>query len=437
MNIQELNWLRSSSTKLDPELRTRLFACYRTVSKVPCFLQRLYQYFSRKYQRFPVIVQLAPFRDRAAVQELHTTIEQYNKTVANLELINSLATSLPLAAIKELSASPLVTRISLDREIRTLLDVAVPAIQANSLWGKKYSGEDVTIAIMDTGIYPHPDFLLPRKRLLAFRDFVKNKTAPYDDNGHGTHCAGAAAGNGYSSAGKYCGPAYDAGIVAVKILNKMGVGKASAAIKGLEWLLANRQKYKIKIITLSFGYKATVSYREDPLCQALEKAWETGLVVCTAAGNDGPDPQTVNSPGIHPTFITVGAFDDQNTIGSTDDEVADYSSRGPTIDGLTKPDFLFPGSNIISARAKGSYLDKMPGNKPIDDWYLSFSGTSMATPICAGVIAQLLEANPSLTPQEIKEKLRQSCTKVGTSDGNTQGSGMVNCSTLFKPNNLP
>lgn len=436
MDIQELNWLRSSSAKLDPELRTRLFACYRAVSKVPCFLQRLYQRLGQKYQRFPVIIQFAPVRDKTAVKELHTTIAQYNKAIDDLTIINSFATSLPLAAIKELTENPLITRISLDRDIGTLLNVAVPAIQANSHWNKKYTGEGVTIAVMDTGIYPHPDFLLPRKRLLAFKDFVKNKTAPYDDNGHGTHCAGAAAGNGYSSVGKYCGPAYDAGIVAIKILNKMGTGKTSNAIKGVEWVLANRQKYKIRIVSLSFGYKATISYREDPLCQALEKAWNAGLVVCTAAGNDGPAPQTINSPGIHPTFITVGAFDDKNSIDGSDDEVADFSSRGPTIDGLTKPDLLFPGSNIVSARAKGSYLDKLPGNKTIDDWYLSFSGTSMATPICAGVIAQLLEANPMLTPQEVKEKLRQSCTKVGTADGNTQGSGFIDCRKLFSPANL-
>lgn len=430
MNIQELDWLRSYSSKLDPELRSRLITCYRTASQLPCFLQRLYHFIQNKIYRFPVIIQLATVRDHEAVKELRTSLSQYNKAIDDLEIINGFSTSLSLKAIKKLTNHSLVTKIYLDQEIRTLLNIAAPTIQAPSLWEKKYSGKGVAIAVLDTGIYPHPDFLQPQNRILAFKDFVKNKNTPYDDNGHGTHCAGAAAGNGYSSSGKYTAPAFEAKIIALKILNKMGIGKSSTAIKGIEWVLANRKKYNIKIITLSLGYKTTVSYREDPLCQALEKAWQAGLVVCTAAGNDGPEPKTINSPGIHPALITVGAFDDHDTITTTDDTVADFSSRGPTLDGLTKPDFLFPGSNIISARAKDSYLDKMPDNKAIDNWYLSFSGTSMATPICAGVIAQLLEANPALTPPEIKEMLQQSCTKVGTVDANTQGSGFINLAAV-------
>lgn len=311
MDIRELNWLRSSSAKLDPELRTKLLNRYRTVSKLPCFLQRLYHRLQTKFQRYPVIIQLTPVRDREAVQELRAEISQYTKAIDNLELIHSFSASLSLNAIRKITGNSLVAKIFLDRETRILLDVAVPAIHANSLWGKTYTGEGVTIAVLDTGIYPHPDFLQPRNRLLAFQDYVKNKKKPYDDNGHGTHCAGAAAGNGYASAGKYRGPAYEAGIVAVKTMNKLGIGKASATIKGIEWVLANRQKYQIKVITLSLGYKATVSYREDPLCQALEKAWENGLVVCTAAGNDGPETKTINSPGIHPAYITVGAFDEK------------------------------------------------------------------------------------------------------------------------------
>lgn len=431
MDLWEINWLRTSSAKLDPELRTRLLNCYRTTAQLPCFLQRLYHRLQAKFQRYPVIIQFTPVRDREAVQQLRAEIAQYTNTVDDLELVHSFSASLSLMAIRKITEHSLVAKIFLDRETRILLDVAVPAIQANTLWEKTYTGEGVTIAVLDTGIYPHPDFLYPRNRLLAFQDFVKNKKKPYDDNGHGTHCAGAAAGNGYASAGKYRGPAYDAGIVAVKTMNKLGMGKASTTIKGIEWVLANRQKYNIKVLSLSLGYKATVSYREDPLCQALEEAWENGLVVCTAAGNDGPETKTINSPGIHPAYITVGAFDDKNTTDKADDTVAAFSSRGPTIDGLTKPDFLFPGSNIISARAKGSYLDKLPSSKTVDDWYLSFSGTSMATPICAGVVAQLLEANPALTPPEIKEKIGQCCTKISTADGNTQGSGFVDCARLF------
>jgi serine protease AprX len=432
MDIRELHWLRASSSKLDPELKSHLLTCYRKVAKAPCFLQKIYRFFQHRFRRFPIIIQLTPTRDYEAIKKLRASLSKYNKTINNLTIINSVSTSLSLRAIKKITNHSLITKIYLDREIRTLLHTAMPTIKTPFLWAKNYTGKSVTIAIMDTGISPHPDLLLPQNRVLAFKDFVnKQNSTPYDDNGHGTHCAGSAAGNGYISSGKYKGPAYEAEIVSLKILNKMGLGKSSTAIEALEWILAHKKKYNIKIISLSLGYKATVSYREDPLCQALEKVWQEGIVVITAAGNDGPEAKTINSPGIHPDFITVGASDDHNTIDPSDDTVADFSSRGPTIDGLTKPDFLLPGHNIISARAKGSFLDKLADNEAIDDWYLSLSGTSMAVPICAGIIAQLLEAKPFLSPSEVKKQLLESCQKTLTADANTQGNGVLDCSKLL------
>lgn len=435
MDIRELQWLRAYSPKLDPELKSMLLTCYRTVSKVPCFLQRFYRFFQSKFRRFPVIIQLAPTRDFDAVKEFRTSLTKHNKTIHDLKIINSLSTSLSLQAIKNLTSHSLISKIYLDREIRTLLNVANPTIKTPFLWAKNYTGKGVTIAIMDTGTYPHPDLLLPQNRIIAFKDFInKQESALYDDNGHGTHCAGSAAGNGYSSSGKYKGPAYEAQIVSIKILDKMGLGKSSAAIEGVEWILAHKKEYNIKIISLSLGHKATVSYREDPLCQALGKAEKAGIVICTAAGNDGPELKTINSPGIHPSFITVGAFDDYDTLDPADDTIADFSSRGPTLDGLSKPDFLLPGNNIISARAKGSFLDKLADNEAIDDWYLSLSGTSMAVPICAGIIAQLLEAKPFLSPSEVKEQLQRSCLRTLSADANAQGSGFLDCSKLLNLN---
>ena len=435
MDIRELQWLRVHSQKLDPELKALLITCYRTAFKVPCFLQKIYRFFQNRFRRFPVIIQLTPTRDFEAIKELRSSLSKYKKTVQDLKIINSFSASLSLQAIKNLTNHSLITKIHLDREIRTLLNVANPAVKTPFLWAKNYTGKGVTIALMDTGTYPHPDLLLPQNRVIAFKDFVnKQESALYDDNGHGTHCAGSAAGNGYSSSGQYRGPAYEAEIVSIKILDKKGLGKSSTAIKALEWILAHKKKYNINIISLSLGHKASVSYQEDPLCQALEKAEKAGIVICTAAGNDGPEPQTINSPGIHPAFITVGAFDDHNTVEASDDSVAEFSSRGPTIDGLAKPDFLLPGHNIISARAKGSLLDKLAKDEVVDDWYLSLSGTSMAAPICAGIIAQLLEAKPDLSPQEVKEQLQRSCLRIESADTNTQGSGFLDCSKLLNQN---
>jgi len=432
MDIRELQWLRDSSAKLDPELKSLLISNYRTVLKKPCFLQRFFRFFQNRFQRYPVIVQLIRTRDYEAIKELRTVLSKYHRPVEDLKIINGFSASLSPDIIKNISSNSLIGKIYLDREIRALLNVVNPTIKTSTLWGKNYTGKGVTIAILDTGTYSHPDLLLPQNRVVAFKDFVNNQdSALYDDNGHGTHCAGSAAGNGYSSSGKYKGPAYEANIVSIKILDKKGIGKSSNAIKAVEWILVHKKQYNIKIISLSLGYKAAISYRQDPVCQALEKAWEAGIVVCTAAGNDGPEPKTISSPGIHPAFITVGASDDHDTIDSSDDTIADFSSRGPTIDGLTKPDFLLPGNNIVSARAKGSFLDKISGSKSVEEWYISLSGTSMAVPICAGIIAQLLEARPYLTPAETKEQLIRSCQKIGNADANFQGNGFLNCSMLF------
>lgn len=359
-------------------------------------------------------------------ENLQNLIQQHTSKVQNLELINSLSARLSVGSIKEISTQNSVVKIYLDREVRALLDQAVPTVKADQVWEHSYTGHKVTIAIVDTGVQRHPDFLQPHNRLIAFKDFVKNKVDAYDDNGHGTHCAGAALGNGFASNGKYRGPAFNANLVAVKVLNKNGSEKASTIIKGLEWCLTNRIHYNIRIVSLSLGYKATDSYRDDPVCQAVEKLVNSGIAVFAAAGNEGPEIRTINSPGIHPAVITVGASDDKNTPDITDDSVSDFSSRGPTIDGLTKPDLLAPGSNIISAKAKKSLLAKTTNDESKLEWYLTLSGTSMATPLCAGIGAQILEAYPDLTPQELKERLVTSTTKISTADANTQGNGLVN-----------
>src|SRR5690606_13484017 len=207
----------------------------------------------------------------------------------------------------------------------------------------------------------------------AFKDFVKGKTSPYDDNGHGTHCAGDAAGNGYASDGKYKGPAPGAKLIGVKVLDKAGSGQLSDVISGIEWCIQNREKYNIRVLSLSLGSRTNSSYKDDPVAQAVEKAWDHGITVVAAAGNDGPDPGTISSPGIHPRIITVGASNDKGTPTIRDDEAASFSSRGPTPDGVTKPDLLAPGTDIVSLRVPRSYIDKMSPDSRINRHYTTLS----------------------------------------------------------------
>lgn len=425
-DIRELKWLRNNAHKFDKELRARILTQHRAISKFPCIFQNLYRRWYNRFQRLPVIIQFSPMRSAEEKEQVQRLLRHHGKIVHDLKMINSVSARLSVKSIKNIAQESGIAKIYLDREVRALLNHAVPSVKADLVWEKEYTGRGVTIAIVDTGVYPHPDFLRPESRIIAFKDFVNNKTEAYDDNGHGTHCAGAALGNGFASDGQYRGPAFNASLAGVKALNKYGAESASTIIKGLEWCLLNRELYNIRIVSLSLGYKASDSYREDPVCQAVGKLVEAGIAVFVAAGNDGPEGQTINSPGIHPAVITVGASDDKNTGNIADDEVAEFSSRGPTVDGLTKPDLLAPGPSIISAKAKKSLLAKTSGDDTNLEWYMNLSGTSMATPLCAGVGAQILEAYPELTPQQLKDKLSAGAIKISIADANTQGSGLVN-----------
>jgi serine protease AprX len=421
MIYQEVSWLRSVGHKLDPLLRQQCLRWYRPARYAPCFTQRLVRGFRTRWRRIPVIVQLESPPE--AVTSLNLVAAAAGcKVKRELKLINAFATDVNAAALRKLALNAEVSKIYYDGEVKAVLDTASPTVGAPALWGNGLTGRGVGIAILDTGIYNHPDLA---RRIVGFKDFIANKEQAYDDNGHGTHVAGDAAGNGSQSDGFYRAPAPEAVLVGVKVLNKVGSGSLSTVIAGVEWCLNHREKLGIRVINLSLGSEARLSHREDPVCQAVEAVWQAGLVVCVAAGNSGPEPRTVNSPGTSPLVITVGASDDAGTPGTGDDTIASFSSRGPTPDGLTKPDLVAPGVNVVSLRSPGSFLDKQAKQGRVGQWYTSLSGTSMATPVCAGVVAQLLQLNNSLSPDEIKSILMSSARDLGL-DPNTQGSGLVN-----------
>jgi serine protease AprX len=329
-----------------------------------------------------------------------------------------------------LEGHPSIKKIHTDREVHALLDIARPSVKANAPVVKDLSGKGITIAVIDTGIYAHKDLA---GRIKAFKDLTSNKSASYDDNGHGTHCAGDAAGNGSVSNGKYKGLAPQADLVGVKVLNRAGSGSLSTVMAGVQWCIDNKDRYNIKIITMSLGSSAAVSAGEDPMVSIVEKAWDQGIVVVVAAGNEGPDEKTISSPGISPKVITVGAMDDKNTIDRVGDNVASFSSRGPTIDGLIKPDILSPGVNIISLRSPNSYLDKLNKANRVSNDYFTLSGTSMATPICAGVVALILQADPTLTPDQVKQRLLESAEDWNLAS-NVQGKGYIDAEKAIKIN---
>lgn len=349
--------------------------------------------------------------------------------VNKLHIINAITTKINRQGVLRLCQCDFVKKIMIDRKKSMHLNDATPSVGANLAQEKGWCGKHIGIAILDTGVYLHPDLIKPRNRIIAFKDYVKHKKKPYDDNGHGTHCAGDAAGNGYASNGKYKSPAPQANIIAVKVLDKKGNGYDSHIIRGIQWCIKNKKKYGIRIISLSLGGKAELSYHQDPVCFALKKAWDKGIVIVTSAGNEGPKSKTIDSPGICPDVITVGASNDLNQNNAKTNKLARYSSRGPTLDGIQKPDLLAPGSNIISLRSPKSYLDQRHRTKRVGKWYTEMSGTSMSTPIVAGIIAQILQKQPDLTPDNIKQLIKKNSISLGLSPV-AQGSGLVNVSFL-------
>ncbi len=286
---------------------------------------------------------------------------------------------------------------------------------------KGLSGKNVGIAIMDTGINPyHPDF---RGRIVAFSDFVNKRIQCYDDNGHGTHVAGIAAGTGEASMGQYEGMAPESQLVIAKILDKDGNGNVGNVLRAIDWIIYNKEYYGIRVVNISIGADS-IFEEESVLVRGVDKMWDSGLVVCVAAGNRGPDRSSIGAPGNSRKVITVGAEDDGGEFIIHGKRVRNYSGRGPTKNCIKKPDVVALGSRIVSCSGKG-------GGMGFRQYYEEKSGTSMAAPMVAGGISLLLESEPKLTNKEVKMRIRDSAIDLGKSHSE-QGWGRLNMRTLLK-----
>lgn len=369
---------------------------------------------SQSIEELPVIIQVKS----DSYNEFQSLVSQTGKVKTKLPIIGGVACNLTTDSIYRLANDPDIEYISFDSKVFALLDIATTSINVKFPHERGYLGEGATIAVIDTGVAPHKDLTMPNNRIVAFKDFINDKLDPYDDNGHGTHVAGIIAGNGYSSNGKYTGVAPMSKILGIKALDENGSGNTSDIIKAISWVIETKDKYKTNIINLSLGSPVNNPCSTDPLCRAVSKAIDSGLIVVAAAGNSGPKANTILSPGISPRVITVGAVDDKNTPNIDDDKVADFSSRGPTREGVQKPDLVAPGVNISS-------LSNIENNR-----YTSLSGTSMATPLVSGSAALLIGKNKNLSQKYIKDKLLSSCIEIND-EKEKQGAGILNLEKLF------
>lgn len=268
--------------------------------------------------------------------------------------------------------------------------IGIAAVGAPSAWSRS-TGAGVVVALMDSGIGKHPD--LPAGKVVARVNFVADNARSLDPAGHGTHLAGVIAANGDF----FRGVAPDARLVDIRVLDKNGVGTLKNVVAGFDWLLKNRKTLGIGVLNLSIGTVQARSYHVDLLAALAEAAWFSGVTVVAAAGNDGPLPGGIATPGADPFVITVGSLDDQGTVAEEDDRESLFSSRGPTIDGFAKPDVLAPGRRVVSLRGAGSALDK---SKPVQPLAAAVSPEAasvspdaasawLTTPTVAAVVATL------------------------------------------------
>jgi len=329
-----------------------------------------------------------------------------------IRVFNGLAARVRREAVDELWAIPGVTGVWIDQRATASLAESVPLIHADQVWSQLgVTGEGVTVAIIDTGVdYTHPDLggCFPDCKVLFGWDFVNNDADPMDDYGHGTHVAGIVAANG-----SVMGVAPDASLMAIKVLDQYGNGLFSDVIAGIE--LATDPDGDpgtndgAQVMNISLGGPGDP---DDPVSQAVDTSVVAGVVVVVAAGNSGPDFETVGSPGCARQALTVGASDKSDVI-------AEFSSRGsaPTTYEI-KPEVLAPGVGIVSTVPIGPCVLCDPSG------YLALDGTSMATPHVAGAAALLLSGDGGLTPDQVRAALMQRAVDLGLG-AFVQGSGRI------------
>ena len=361
-----------------------------------------------------------------------------------LAVLNSQAVDLPNGLLMQVADHPLVARISFDRSIVGAMERSGATIGATAIRQVLgYDGAGVGVAVIDSGVTSWHDDLTTNgasQRVHHFVDFVNDVTTTYDDYGHGTHVAGIIAGNGLDSNGARSGIAPGSHLVVLKVLDEAGRGHISDVIAALDYVVANKDTLNIRVVNLSIATGVYESYDTDPLTLAAKRAVEAGIVVVAAAGNfgryqDGSDAYGgITAPGNAPWVLTAGASNHSGSADRADDTFAAFSSRGPTaIDYSAKPDVVAPGVGIeslsdpestfyttksaylLSGTAQTSYLP-----------YLSLSGTSMAAPVVSGTVALMLQANPALTPNQVKAILQYTAQNYAAYDALSEGAGFLN-----------
>jgi len=348
------------------------------------------------------------------------------------------------------------------------LEAPSVAVGATGIHDRGITGAGVTVAVVDSGLVPmngrwraQPDGSLlmanpsGRHGYIVFNDFVDPVgQASRDLHGHGTHVA-ATIGNARplkSSGRGAMGVAPDANLVIARALGADGSGTYDSVIAAIDWVIATRDTYNTRVLNLSVYAPINGPYWADPLGRAVMRAWQAGLVVVAAAGNDGPGSGTVTVPGNVPYVITVGGARSPQFGSSGVYEVANFSARGPTESAFPKPDLLVPAVRVIAPMpdagsladvvapgrlTEKAFLDIGPSRTQRQLGYYQLSGTSMAAAEVSGIVALLLQAEPGLTNNQVKQRLMAASRLALAPDGGAaysiweQGAGLLLAPAVF------
>jgi hypothetical protein len=304
------------------------------------------------------------------------------------------------------------------------------------------TGAGITVAVLDSGLWDDQRLTHDTRgeyRVIASYDAIADSVVDvaFDESGHGSHMTSILAqsrpviGEG-TDPGSFRGIAPDARLVVVKAFNREGQGEMLDIVRGVQWIVDNKERHNIRVLNLSFAARPRWPYWLDPINQAIMRAWQAGIVVVAAAGNEGPESMSVGSPGNLPYIITVGAVTDSWTVSDrTDDYLPDFSSRGPTPSAHIKPDIVAPGGHMAGLTRPGSTLTKEFPEYLLADGDFVMTGTSQAAALVSGLTALLLQIEPDLSPDEVKCKFMSSADPAIDSDGRLsyspfeQGAGYV------------
>ncbi|MGI8686101.1 MAG: S8 family serine peptidase, partial [Acidimicrobiales bacterium] len=367
--------------------------------------------------------------DRAvarAVQDLGGRIMQ------KLPIVEGFAAVVPASAVPSLRAVPGVRSVVPNAKVEmhgrygegsgVASAVYTDAVRAPQAWDAGWGGQGVGVAVIDTGINATGDLA---GKVAHAEDFTAERDN-VDRYGHGTFVAGLIAGSGAGSEGAVQGVAPGAHLVSVKIAGRDGSTDVIKLLAALQWVVTFKDAYDIRVLNLSLGVDSAQDYRTDPLNFAIERVWNAGIVVVTAAGNGGTGAGTIAKPGDDPLVITAGTADDHTTPALGDDTLAAFSGTGPTrSNGIAKPDLLAPGKSVISVRSPGSTIDQSAPGARVGDLYFKGSGTSFSSAVAAGSAALVLSRSPQLDPNQVKARLTTTATPIAGVAAASAGAGQL------------